>query len=163
MMPISSPFRETSLLSPRTARYVAALIQQGDSFDYGEWLKGVRDEETQANRGLTASVLGKAVPAEMANRHNASPTRVPGRYVPVASMVKTVSVPRTIRQSGRDLKRTTSKDRLRAWLQKVHLAWQQFQADRARDAVYDYLEAVFAIVLHYKVRRRTKRLLWHAS
>jgi hypothetical protein len=28
--------------------------------------------------------------------------------------------------------------------------------------VYGYLEAVFAIVKHYKVRRRTKRLLWRA-
>jgi len=32
----------------------------------------------------------------------------------------------------------------------------------ARDAVYGYLEAVFAIVEHYKVRRRTKKLLRHA-
>jgi hypothetical protein len=37
-----------------------------------------------------------------------------------------------------------------------------FQASRARDAVYGYLEAVFAIVEHYKVRRRTNRLLRHA-
>jgi hypothetical protein len=28
--------------------------------------------------------------------------------------------------------------------------------------VYGYLEAVFAIVMHYKVRRRTTRLLRHA-
>ena len=37
-----------------------------------------------------------------------------------------------------------------------------FQASRTRDAVFGYLEAVFAIVKHYKVRRRTKRLLRHA-
>jgi hypothetical protein len=159
MMPTSSPFREPGLMSARTARYVAALIQLGDSFDYGEWLKAVRDEETQANRGLTASVLGKAVPAEMANRRNASPARLPERYVPAASMVKTVPVPRTIRRSVPDLRGTTSKDRLRRWLQKVQFASHDFQASRARDAVYDYLEAVFAIVLHFKVRRRTKRLL----
>jgi hypothetical protein len=38
----------------------------------------------------------------------------------------------------------------------------EFQASRARDAVYDYLGAVFAIVMHYRVRRRTTRLLRHA-
>ena len=37
-----------------------------------------------------------------------------------------------------------------------------FRQARARDAVYGYLEAVFAIVMHYKVRRRTKKLLRHA-
>ena len=33
---------------------------------------------------------------------------------------------------------------------------------RTRDAVYEYLAAVFSIVMHYKVRRRTARLLRHA-
>jgi hypothetical protein len=32
-----------------------------------------------------------------------------------------------------------------------------------RDAVYGYLDAVFAIVEHYTVRRRTKRLLRRAA
>jgi hypothetical protein len=40
--------------------------------------------------------------------------------------------------------------------------WDDFQANRARDAVYGYLEAVFAIVTHYKVRRKTKKRLRHA-
>jgi hypothetical protein len=44
----------------------------------------------------------------------------------------------------------------------VQAAWHDFQANRARDAVYDYLGAVFSIVMHYKVRRRTKSLLRHA-
>jgi hypothetical protein len=48
------------------------------------------------------------------------------------------------------------------WLEKVRGAWDDFQASRARDAVYDYLEAVFAIVEHYKVRRRIGRPLRHA-
>ena len=38
----------------------------------------------------------------------------------------------------------------------------RFQASRASDAVYRYLEAVFAIVEHYKVRRKTNKLLRHA-
>ena len=40
--------------------------------------------------------------------------------------------------------------------------WNRFQTSRARDAVYAYLEAVFAIVTHYKVRRKLKKLLRHA-
>jgi hypothetical protein len=54
------------------------------------------------------------------------------------------------------------KARVRRWLEKVEVAWQDFQTNRGRDAVYDYLQAVFAIVMHFKVRRRIKRLLGHA-
>ena len=48
------------------------------------------------------------------------------------------------------------------WLKRISSAWDDFQASRARDAVYGYLEAVFAIVEHYKMRRKTKKLLRHA-
>ena len=48
-------------------------------------------------------------------------------------------------------------------LDKVVHAWNDFQSSRTRDAVYGYLEAVFAIVAHYKVRRRTSKLLRQAS
>ena len=57
---------------------------------------------------------------------------------------------------------TVSAARIRRWFEKVRDAWDDFQASRARDAVYGYLEAVFAIVEHYKVRRRTTRLRRHA-
>ena len=49
------------------------------------------------------------------------------------------------------------------WLERISSAWDDFQASRNRYAVYGYLDAVFAIVEHYKVRRRTKRLLRRAS
>jgi hypothetical protein len=49
------------------------------------------------------------------------------------------------------------------WLERISSAWDDFQASRMRDAVYGYLDAVFAIVEHYRVRRRTKRLLRRAS
>ena len=42
------------------------------------------------------------------------------------------------------------------WLETISNAWDDFQASRTRDAVYGYLDAVFAIVEHYKMRRRTK-------
>jgi hypothetical protein len=56
----------------------------------------------------------------------------------------------------------SDKISLRQRLEKVGDAWDDFQANRARDAVYGYLEAVFAVVDHYKVRRKTKKLLRHA-
>jgi hypothetical protein len=52
--------------------------------------------------------------------------------------------------------------RLRRRLEKIHDGWDDFQASRARDAVYGYLEAVFGIVEHYRTRRRTNKLLRRA-
>jgi hypothetical protein len=59
-------------------------------------------------------------------------------------------------------KNQTPKARLKRRLEKIRDAWDEFQTSRARDAVYGYLEAVFAIVEHYKVRRRTNKLLRYA-
>jgi hypothetical protein len=101
MIETSSTFRAPPSLSPRTANYVAALIRQGDNFDYFKWLQTVREEESQ-------------------------------------------------------------KARLRQRLEKIRDAWDDFQASRARDAVYKYLQAVLEIVEHYKVWRRTNKLLRHA-
>jgi hypothetical protein len=53
------------LLSPRTANYVAALIRQGDKFDYLRWLKAVREEEAQATRVPAVFTSGEIIAAEM--------------------------------------------------------------------------------------------------
>jgi hypothetical protein len=74
---------------------------------------------------------------------------------------KTLQVP-IARRPHRQATSQTPKARLRRWLEKVRRAWEDFQASRSRDAVYNYLERVFAIVTHYKVRRRTQRLARHA-
>jgi hypothetical protein len=60
------------------------------------------------------------------------------------------------------LKTNRQKPVLRARLEAAREAWDDFQASRARDAVYEYLGAVFETVMHYKVRRRTKKLLRYA-
>ena len=57
---------------------------------------------------------------------------------------------------------TISAARIRRWFEEILDVWNQFQTSRSRDAVYGYLEAVFAIVTHYKVRRKAKKLLRHA-
>jgi hypothetical protein len=67
-----------------------------------------------------------------------------------------------LRWPPRRAKSQTPKARPKRWLEKVRCAWAEFQASRARDAVYDYLQAVFAIVMHFKVRRRTNKLLRRA-
>jgi hypothetical protein len=141
-------------MSARTAKYVEALIREGDSFDYDEWLKRVREQEAEANQRSAALNLSHAA-AEHGNQ--ARPSH-PGRGA-AALMTRNLHVSGAVRKSGQRLRALTPAERLRRRLEKVEGAGQQFQRNRARDAVYDYLEAVFAIVMHFKMRRRTKKLL----
>ena len=50
-----APVTETQLMSPRTVRYVQAMVQEGDNFDYCTWLRGPREEQDQAKQFLAAS------------------------------------------------------------------------------------------------------------
>jgi hypothetical protein len=151
-----------TLMSPRTAKYIEAMIREGDNFDYHKWLQKVRDEEAQAKQGATAITCRDVVAVQVDDPINTSDSRDtrPNPALPLLS--KTIRVPRAIRRAYQEARSATPKARLRRWLQKVRDAWDDFQASRARDAVYGYLEAVFAIVEHYRVRRRTTRLLRHA-
>jgi hypothetical protein len=54
------------------------------------------------------------------------------------------------------------KKSLRQRLGDVCNAWDDFQENRSRDAVYGYLGAVFSMVKHYTGRRRTKKLMRRA-
>ena len=60
------------MLSPRTAKYVAALIRQGDNFDYHKWLKKVREEEAPAKQIPATFSSGELVAAgnRPSNRYN---------------------------------------------------------------------------------------------
>jgi hypothetical protein len=150
-------------MSARTAKYVEAMIREGDNFDYHGWLKKVREEEAQAKQLSAACVPAEEVASALIGRRLIAPHYSQlGRGGTAAAIGNTVSVSRDIRQSNQDMRGTTPKARLRRWLQKVSAAWDDFQADRGRDAVYDYLQAVFAIVMHFKVRRRTNKLLRRA-
>jgi hypothetical protein len=160
MSGISSTFRAPSSLSPRTANYVAALIQQGDNFDYFKWLQTVREEESQARQIPATFTSGKIIAPEIdppigtTDCQSASLTSGP------APMTRAAPLPKA--RSYHEPRNKTPKARLRRRLEKIRDAWDDFQASRARDAVYGYLGAVFAIVEHYKVRRRTNKLLRHA-
>ena len=150
-------------MSPRTAKYIEALIREGDNFDYHKWLQKVRDEEAQAKQGATAITCRDVVAAQVDDPINTSDSRDARPTLGPAQISKPALSLRALCRSHRQAKSKTPKARLRRWLEKVCGAWGEFQASRARDAVYGYLEAVFAIVEHYRVRRRTTRLLRHAS
>jgi hypothetical protein len=148
------------LFSPRTANYVAALIRQGDKFDYYKWLRQVREEEAEAKQVPATFTLGEIKAAKIGN-----PISVLGfkGALPSCALI-TRTVPITGRSRSRDEPAgKTSKARLRRRLEKIREAWDDFQTSRARDAVYGYLGSVFEIVMHYRVRRRTKRLRRRAS
>jgi hypothetical protein len=148
-----------ALMSARTAKYIEAMIREGANFDYDQWLKRVREEEDQAKQVLTAITRHNVVAAQVDNPINKSDIRDARPTLGPALISKPALNPRALRWPYRQAKSQTTKTRLRRWLEKVRGAWEDFQASRARDAVYGYLDAVFAIVEHYKVRRRTDRLL----
>jgi hypothetical protein len=152
--------RVPPLTSARTAKYIHALVREGDSFDYDKWLERVREQEADAKQA-EAGTSGELTAAQIAG-----PIKTSGnqhvRPNPALSLIpKTLQVP-IARRPHRQAKSATTKARLRGWLEKVRCAWGEFHPSRRRDAVYGYLEAVFGIVEHYRVRRRTNRLLRHA-
>jgi hypothetical protein len=155
MIETSSAVKEPPLLSPRTADYIAAMIREGDNFDYSKWLQRVRGEEAS-----TKCIPSKLVDPEMDNQAGASAYN--STWPHSLLLTRAAPIPKTLRPPHRASKYQTAENRLRRRLERIRDAWDEFQASRARDAVYGYLEAVFAIVEHYKVRRGATRLRPHA-
>ena len=150
------------MLSPRTAKYVEALRREGDQFDYWNWLQRVRDEEAQENSVPAVMSSGESPVLKSANPTGTLDRREARANSETWVTPKPAPVPGPLRRSDHEPRSETQETRLRRRLGKVSDACDKFQASRARDAVYGYLEAVFSTLLHYKVRRRTKRLLRHA-
>ena len=148
----SLPLRDRFLLSPKTASYIDALIREGDKFDYSKWLQRIREGEAQAKQGPTTFISEGLVAAEIGDQTGTSDGIWPAKL-----MTRAVPIPRSLWQSHRAPKSKAPEISIRQRLEDP-----EFQASRARDAVYGYLEAVFAIVEHYKVRRNAKKLLRHA-
>jgi hypothetical protein len=160
MSRISAPLKESVLFSPRTANYVSSFIREGDRFDYYKWLQQVRGEAAQAKELPQAITSGNDVaaridtPDSILDCRKASPNRT--------LFTRRVPIPGGMRRSYQESISRTSTARIGRRLEAICGAWDDFQASRVRDAVYGYLEAVFAIVSHYKTRRKTNKLLWHA-
>jgi hypothetical protein len=160
MKQISSTFSAPPLLSSRTADYVSALIREDDKFDYYGWLQQVRGEEARAKQSQQTSASEKTAAKEIAPQIARPEFR---KSCPTSMrLARHVARSKGMSRLNRDCAGIISSARIRRRLEKVQDAWSVFQVSRARDAVYEYLEAVFAIVTHYKVRRKTNKLLRHA-
>jgi hypothetical protein len=150
------------MLSPRTAKYIEALNREGDNFDYDEWLQTVREEEAQEKRVSAGFTSGEPVIAET-GKPNCAPDHRDARInSPLKPKITPVRISRVLGRLNRDRRTETPTARLRRRLLTIRGAWGDFQRSRARDAAYPYLEAVFGIVEHHRVRRKTRRLLRHA-
>ena len=132
----------------------------GALIDYYKWLQGVREEAAQAKElpqpitsenNVTARI---DTPNSILDCRKASPNRT--------LFTRRAPIPGGMRRSYQESISRTSSARIGRRLEAICGAWDDFQANRARDAVYGYLEAVFAIVSHYKTRRKTNKPLRHA-
>lgn len=151
------------LLPARTLQYVEALNREGDKFNYGKWLRRVREEEaTQAEHVSPLITSGEHTPPEIDNSID-MPDRRAALILPGPGVVtRSATVSRSLRRINHEAIADTSETRLGRRLMHVRDAWKKFQSCRVRDGVYQYLGAVAAIVEHYKARRKTSRLLRHA-
>ena len=149
------------MFSPRTARYVEAMISEGEHFDYRTWLRRVREEEAQSKQVPVVFSSGEAVASEIGDLTNMSEHVGALGNSGSALQAKSAPIPEVYR-SDRKTREESSEDRLRQRLMVVCNAWDDFQECRKRDAVYSYLKAVFALVVDCTGRRRTKRLLQRA-
>ena len=151
------------LLSARTIKYIDALNREGDRFDYWKWLQRVQEEEaTQAKHVCPRVTSGEPTPPEMDNLTDTPDQRAALMLAGPSVVTRPATVRGPLRGINHEAIADTPETRLRRRLEKVRNAWKAFQANRDRDAVYGYLEAVFSIVKHYKARRKTKTLLRHA-
>ena len=97
MTELSLPFRDTFLMSPRTASYIDALIREGDKFDYSKWLERVREGEAQAKQGLRTFISKDLIAPEIGNQTGTSD----GIWPNLKLMTRTVPTPRALRQTHR--------------------------------------------------------------
>ena len=146
-----------ALMSPRTAKYVEAMIREGDNFDYHQWLERVREEEAEAKQAQARATSGEFAASET-SRSVRQIVRRPNPRLQLETKTRSSSSLRPHRQA----KSQTPNARLFRWLEKIHRASGEFQTSRRRDAVYVFLGPCSKSLTHYKVRRRTTRLLRHA-
>ena len=100
-----------TLMSPRTAKYIEAMIREGDNFDYHKWLQKVRDEEAQAKQGATAITCRDVVAAQVDDPINTSDSRDTRPTLGPAPISKPALNPRALCRSHRQAKSKTPKAR----------------------------------------------------
>jgi hypothetical protein len=62
-------------MSPRTVKFVEAMIRGGDNFEYNKWLKEVCEEEAQATQAQTAITRRDVLAVQVSNPINTSVSR----------------------------------------------------------------------------------------
>jgi hypothetical protein len=154
---------ENKMLTGRTAKYVEAMIREGDDFDYYRWLRQVREEEAQLK---SVAVSTSVQPIAPRPAHPAKTAQNPSQFngSETADHAKHKSAVRPAIQGVDHRSKGVDKPKksLRQRLGDACDAWDEFQECRDRDAVYGYLRAVFSIVKHYNGRRQTKKLMRRA-
>jgi hypothetical protein len=154
---------EIQMLTGRTAKYVEAMIREGKDFDYYRWLRRVREEDARL-KSVAVSTPVQPIVAEPS--HPAKIAQDPSQFSgskPADKGEHKSAVRRAIQEVGHCTK-SVDKPRksLRQRLGDVCNAWDDFQENRSRDAVYGYLRAVLSVVKHYHGRGRTKKLIRRA-
>jgi hypothetical protein len=119
MIETSFAGKEPPLLSPRTADYIAALIQEGENFDYSKWLQRVRGEEAS-----TKCIPSKLVDPEMDNQAGASACN--STWPHSLLLTRAAPIPKTLRPPHRASKYQTAENRLRRRLEELRHAWDVF-------------------------------------
>ena len=148
----------------RNARYTEALLREGKDLDYKKWLRQIQEEEAQLKRaaGVHSGEQTLGQPGEP-TKAVAAPKTAPPSPTAAPNIQKIPGSRNQISWTETETCKTRKSKRSIAWrLGEVCDEWERFQECRSRDAVYDYLRAVFSIVIHYTVRNRTKRLVQRA-
>jgi hypothetical protein len=140
-------------------RQIDAVVRDGDNFDYCKWLERVREKEAQAKelrQAITERTLSEEIGVAVGTFRGLETS--PNRRL----FNGPAPLPMRMIRSPRKTLHSPSGARIKRRLEQIRGAWNDFQASRARDSVYGYLEVVFVIVADYKVRRNTNKLLRRA-
>lgn len=149
------------MLTDRNKKYIEALIRDGDNFNYREWLREVREEEAQAKRVAAGSSSNEHTTPKPSDVVTAAEIPSPSKNPPIPLGNGQTSQDPPLEIHSPNVKTRKRKGFVQRLLQ-VSAVWEDFQETRARDAVYDYLRAVFSIVQHYRWKGRTKKLIRRA-
>jgi len=103
MIETSSAGKEPPLLSPRTADYIAALVREGEDFDYSKWLQRVRGKEAS-----TKCIPSKLVDPEMDNQAGASACN--STWPNSLLLTRAAPIPKTLRPPHRASKCQTAEN-----------------------------------------------------
>lgn len=148
----------------RTKKWVEALAREGrENFDVQKWLRQVKEEEAQENRIAAASNSRGPTTPEANDVAKVAQIPIAPRSLPQVAEVNNLPTSRNAEAgTGSPNTEPPKKKRLGQRLADVANAWDEFRETRDRDAVYEYLRAVFSIVQRYRWKDRTKRLIRRA-